>query len=227
MDARNFFAKTKPPLRLNQFGGAFGGPIRKDKTHFFASWEQTRQAFSDAIVSTVPALAQRAGDFSAISSRIYDPFTLANGVKQPFSVRMTRGDQTYEVRFDEIKINQQIAKSEFDFPNLSGQPLPDIPALLQDLQANEDRVEKLLDTYSEEDPAYAEVRAMLLRAQVFTSMQLKKRGLAKKAMDTLAEIEPGMLAAFTMKGTQPEIIQLARQTLAQAGFAPKMKIKRS
>ncbi|MEO8127908.1 MAG: carboxypeptidase-like regulatory domain-containing protein, partial [Bryobacteraceae bacterium] len=84
LDARNYFAKTKPPLRLNQFGGAFGGPIRKDKTHFFASWEQTRQASSDAIVSTVPTLAQRGGDFSALSSRIYDPFTLVNAVKQPF-----------------------------------------------------------------------------------------------------------------------------------------------
>src|SRR5438132_1027129 len=42
-DARNFFAAKKPPIRLNQFGGAIGGPIQKDKTHFFATWEQTRQ----------------------------------------------------------------------------------------------------------------------------------------------------------------------------------------
>jgi hypothetical protein len=90
-----------------------------------------------------------------------------------------------------------------------------------------DEARKLLDTYNDDDPAYAEVRALLLRAQVFTSIQLKKRGLAKKAMDTLAEVEPGMLAAFMVKGTQPEIIQLAKQTLSQAGFAPKMKIKRS
>src|SRR4051794_14011115 len=40
-DARNFFAGTKPPIRLNQFGGALGGRIVKDKTHFFATWEQT------------------------------------------------------------------------------------------------------------------------------------------------------------------------------------------
>jgi hypothetical protein len=90
-----------------------------------------------------------------------------------------------------------------------------------------DEAKRLLDTYSETDPAYAEVRAMLLRAIVFTSFQLKKRGLAKKAMETLAELEPGMVAAFTLKGTPPEIIAMARQTLAQAGFAPKMKIKRS
>ena len=67
---------------------------------------------------------------------------------------------------------------------------------------------------------------MLLRAQVFTYFALKKRGLASKAMLTLADVEPGMVAAFTLKGTPPEIIQMARQVLGQAGFAPKMKFKR-
>jgi hypothetical protein len=84
LDARNFFAKTKPPLRLNQFGGALGGPIRRDKTHFFASWEQTRQTSSDAVISTVPSALQRAGDFAG-GALIYDPLSPANGVKQPFA----------------------------------------------------------------------------------------------------------------------------------------------
>jgi hypothetical protein len=90
-----------------------------------------------------------------------------------------------------------------------------------------DEAKKLLDTYSEADPAYGEVRAMLLRAQIFTSVQLKKRGLAKKAMETLAQVEPGALTALAMKGMQPEIIQLAKQTLAEAGYATKVKMKRS
>src|SRR5262245_64993872 len=33
LDARNFFAASKAPIRLNQFGGALGGPIQKDRTH--------------------------------------------------------------------------------------------------------------------------------------------------------------------------------------------------
>src|SRR5215471_13072089 len=41
MDARNFFSASKPPLRFNQFGGTLGGPIRKDKTHFFGALEVT------------------------------------------------------------------------------------------------------------------------------------------------------------------------------------------
>jgi hypothetical protein len=126
------------------------------------------------------------------------------------------------------------ARALADEMRLDRQPQPKAKAFYAAIMAesfsrtgNADEAKKLLDTYSADDAAYAEVRAMLLRAQVFTYFQLKKRGLAKKAMDRLAEIEPGMLAAFTLKGTPPEIIQLARQTLAQAGFAPKMKIKRS
>src|SRR4030095_398148 len=37
LDARNFFATSKPAIRLNQFGGAFGGPIQKDRKHFFVT----------------------------------------------------------------------------------------------------------------------------------------------------------------------------------------------
>src|SRR2546426_1582238 len=62
-NARNFFAETRPASRLNQFGGSFGGPIRKDKTHFFLTWERTIQLTSDTIKSTVPTLPNRAGDF--------------------------------------------------------------------------------------------------------------------------------------------------------------------
>jgi hypothetical protein len=54
----------------------------------------------------------------------------------------------YEISFDEIAPNVKIAKGEFDFPNLSTEPLPDIPSLLKELQANEDKVEGILDTYS-------------------------------------------------------------------------------
>jgi hypothetical protein len=54
----------------------------------------------------------------------------------------------YDVMFEESVPNAKIARTEFDFPNLSGAPLPDIPTLLKELQANEDKVEQLLDTYS-------------------------------------------------------------------------------
>ena len=78
----------------------------------------------------------------------FDDYRDVSGTKQAFFNRFTLNGQTYEIRFDEIKINPAIAKSEFDFPAPLGSPLPDIRALLKELQANEDRVEALLDTYS-------------------------------------------------------------------------------
>jgi hypothetical protein len=126
------------------------------------------------------------------------------------------------------------ARALADDMRLDRQPQPKAKAFYAAIMAEAfartgkaDEAKKLLDTYSDSDPAYAEVRSILLRAQVFTYFQLKKRGLAQKAMLTLADVEPGMLAAFTLKGTNPEIIALARQTLASAGFAPKVKIKRT
>lgn len=90
LDARNFFAARRPPIRLNQFGGTLGGPIQKDKTHFFATWERTIQLASDTLASTVPTLANRAGDFSDLRSAtgqpviIYDPASTNGRNRSPF-----------------------------------------------------------------------------------------------------------------------------------------------
>ena len=78
-NARNFFATAKPKVRLNQFGGTLGGPVRQGKTFFFGTWERTRQLTSDTIISTVPTLLNRQGDFSDLRNsagqaiRIFDP----------------------------------------------------------------------------------------------------------------------------------------------------------
>jgi len=83
LDARNFFATSKPPIRLNQFGGTLGGPVKTSRTFFFSSWERTRQLTSDTVVSTVPTLLNRQGDFSDLVAAdgqrvtIYDPLTRA------------------------------------------------------------------------------------------------------------------------------------------------------
>ncbi|HWQ54995.1 MAG TPA: TonB-dependent receptor [Bryobacteraceae bacterium] len=45
-DARPYFADRKSPLKLNQFGGALGGPIKQNKLFFFANYEGLRQSSS-------------------------------------------------------------------------------------------------------------------------------------------------------------------------------------
>jgi hypothetical protein len=65
-NARGYLDLRRPDDKQNQFGGTFGGPIKKDRTFFFASYEGRRVVHgisSDPVV--VPNAAQRNGDFSA------------------------------------------------------------------------------------------------------------------------------------------------------------------
>ena len=74
-DARNYFASTgpKPKLDQNQFGGSIGGPVAKNRTFFFADYEGFKLEQGVTFVSTVPTAKMRAGDFSEVSTPIYDP----------------------------------------------------------------------------------------------------------------------------------------------------------
>jgi len=86
LNARNYFAPAgsdKPVYRRNQFGGVVGGPIKHDRTFFFADYQGQRQTIGRTVISTVPTLLQRQGIFTeAIAGRvpaIYDPATTAPG----------------------------------------------------------------------------------------------------------------------------------------------------
>jgi hypothetical protein len=66
LNARNYFESTRPQFQQNQFGGTLGGPIKKDSTFFFGSYEgrRVRQPTTFPVV-TPPSQAERNGDFSA------------------------------------------------------------------------------------------------------------------------------------------------------------------
>jgi len=91
--------QRKPVTRFNQFGGSIGGPIwipklinGKNKLFFFFTYEGIKQSEPEPTFSTIPSMAQRRGDFSALSPSgvvIHDPNTgvLNNGIitRQPFA----------------------------------------------------------------------------------------------------------------------------------------------
>jgi hypothetical protein len=95
LDSRNFFATGVSPFKRNQFGFTFGGPIQKDKTFIFGSYQATRVvgAASPSFV-TVPTLAERGGNFSSSGKTIYNPAT-----GQPFA-----GDTIPQTSFDAVSL---------------------------------------------------------------------------------------------------------------------------
>jgi hypothetical protein len=73
LDARNFFDRNfVPPFRRNQFGGALGGPIKKNKIFLFGNYEGFRQSLALSNVSVVPDDQARKG-LLPNSSGVYEP----------------------------------------------------------------------------------------------------------------------------------------------------------
>jgi hypothetical protein len=72
----NFFAPSDQPgpkYQRNQFGGTLGGPLVRKRTFFFADYEGTRMTSGQTLITNVPTLLERAGDFSQSSLVAIDP----------------------------------------------------------------------------------------------------------------------------------------------------------
>jgi len=97
----NGLKNSPPPWSQNQYGLQLGGPVMKDKTFFYVSWEEYRQRTGSPNTTTVPAANMLSGNFSALctsgftsgvcntpAGTIYDPYTVnkATGVRQPYGL---------------------------------------------------------------------------------------------------------------------------------------------
>jgi hypothetical protein len=87
LDARGYPDTTKPQLNQNQFGGTFGGPIKKDRSFFFVSYEghRTRDGVPGQLLS-VPSTSEFGGDFSDVGG-----FAGGGSITQPFVAQVLDG----------------------------------------------------------------------------------------------------------------------------------------
>src|SRR5580692_1847245 len=74
MDAKSFFATSVEPLKRSQFGGTFGGPIKRDKTFFFGYYEGLRNRQGETVGADVPTQEERQGDFGLLCTQAKGTF---------------------------------------------------------------------------------------------------------------------------------------------------------
>jgi hypothetical protein len=116
----------RSPIRWNQFGGTFGGPVRKDKLFFFADYQGLRRATPPSVSATtlMPA-SWRQGDFSNLLNPVYSGVAAGIQLYNPYSENATTGARA---PFP----NNQIPVSMFNpvitklFANQSLYPLPSL-----------------------------------------------------------------------------------------------------
>lgn len=122
-DAKNYFdsgSAAIPPFTRHQYGGSLGGPIRKNKTHFFGAYEGIRIDQSETLLATVPTADFVRGDFSALlsptnpwtrrSTQLVDPVT-----RQPFARNIIP-----EARFDRVA---KLVKAKYPSSNRTVDPI--------------------------------------------------------------------------------------------------------
>lgn len=81
-------------------GGTFGGPVKKNRTFFFYSYEGLKSGIPVGAGQRAPTALERAGDFSQSGVTIYDPLNTVNGVPQPFA-----GNVIPRARMDSVALN--------------------------------------------------------------------------------------------------------------------------
>jgi hypothetical protein len=142
LDARNFFNTTKPPFKRNQFGGAIGGPVHKDTTFFFFSYEGLRQRQGLTLNGNTLTDAQRAQVTDPVIKSLLEvvprPTSIVRDPVTGASIGRFQGSDTAPVNIDQWTgdVNHLLGKNDrlhayYAFqrdlrgePNLQGNTLP-------------------------------------------------------------------------------------------------------
>src|SRR5882762_7548967 len=127
-DANDFFANQNgvpiAPLRKNQFGGAFGGPIKKDKTFFYGVYEGIRQSKGVPINNSVPSAGCHPQPSDITPTNPFGAHAVITAANCPDLVGNT------DAMNNNIDNTGQVTLSPYTAALLAIVPLPTVPATL-------------------------------------------------------------------------------------------------
>jgi Carboxypeptidase regulatory-like domain/TonB dependent receptor len=120
-DARNYFSPTRGAFDQNQFGGTFGGPIRKNRIFFFGDYQGTRLTLGvDTGKISVPSVQDRTtGNFTdlPLNSSGFNPLGFCGAQTDPTTKK------AYEIPCTVSGLNvATMLSNELGYPVTSGEP---------------------------------------------------------------------------------------------------------
>src|ERR1700685_3803960 len=147
MDSSDYFTRSVQPLKQNQFGATFGGPIVKDKTFFFGYYEGFRNRQGETVPATVPSAAERQGNFAEECTAGFDANGLCHNAQQQltfFGTPVPFNQMTLFTPIDPIATN---VLPQFPLPNQGENGF----IATQTLSENNDQFGLRLDHYLSSD----------------------------------------------------------------------------
>jgi Carboxypeptidase regulatory-like domain/TonB dependent receptor len=148
MDAKSFFATSVEPLKRNQFGGTFGGPIKKDKTFFFVYYEGLRNRQGETVGAAVPTLQEQQGDFGQLCTQVQGTFN-TSGICSVPSGQLVNEFSNQPFPFNKLPGIDPLSQSLLPFFPLPNQPSlgPNAFSTTQTLDQNNDQFGVRVDHY--------------------------------------------------------------------------------